>query len=65
MVLYACAGRGKRLFSSFFAFAGKTVELFFELLDGTSTNATLSIAAMRLYQIDLPHLDFASRSILV
>ena len=36
------------------AFAGKTVELFFGLLGGTSTNATLSIAAMRFYQIDPP-----------
>ena len=36
------------------AFAGKTVELFFGLLGGTSTNATLSIAAMRFYQIDAP-----------
>jgi pimeloyl-ACP methyl ester carboxylesterase len=36
------------------AFAGKTVELFFGLLGGSSTNATLSIAAMRFYQIDPP-----------
>ena len=36
------------------AFAGKTVELFFGLLGGTSTNATLAIAAMRFYQIDPP-----------
>lgn len=36
------------------AFAGKTVELFFGLLGGTSTNATLSIAAMRFYQINPP-----------
>jgi hypothetical protein len=34
--------------------AGQTVELFFGLLGGTSTNATLSIAGMRFYQIPPP-----------
>lgn len=38
------------------AWRGRTVELFFGLLGGTSTNATLSIDAMRFYQIDPPML---------
>jgi hypothetical protein len=33
---------------------GQTVELFFGLLGGTSTNTTISITGMRFYQIDPP-----------
>jgi hypothetical protein len=34
--------------------AGQAVELFFGLLGGTSTNATLALTAMRFYQINPP-----------
>lgn len=33
---------------------GQTVELFFGLLGGTSTNTTITISSMRFYQIDPP-----------
>lgn len=33
---------------------GQTVELFFGLLGGTSTNATITLTGMRFYQIDPP-----------
>lgn len=36
------------------AWQGQTVELFFGLLGGTSTNATISIEGMRFYQLDPP-----------
>jgi pimeloyl-ACP methyl ester carboxylesterase len=35
---------------------GQTLELFFGLLGGTSTNTTISITGMRFYQIDPPFL---------
>lgn len=36
---------------------GQTVELFFGLLGGTSTNTTISITGMRFYQFDPPFLS--------
>jgi pimeloyl-ACP methyl ester carboxylesterase len=48
-------------------FAGQTVELFFGLLGGTSTKATLSVEAMRFYQIAPPMLaaEKADRNIIL
>jgi len=37
--------------------AGQTVELFFGLLGGTSTNATVTVGAMRFYQVVPPQLE--------
>src|ERR1700729_2916935 len=39
--------------------AGQSVELFFGLVGGTSTNATVTIDAMRFYQLAPPSLSIA------
>lgn len=41
------------------AWAGKTNELFFGFMGGTSTNATLSIDNIRFYSLEQPHLEIA------
>ena len=39
------------------AWAGQSVELFFGLLGGTSTNAAITVGTMRFYQVEPPQLQ--------
>ena len=49
------------------AWAGQTVEFFFGVLGGTSTNANLTLSGMRFYQIEAPalNIEIAGTTVLI